>query len=84
MTSLSSAMESVGFRMAEIRTLSRNAGWVARASLQQRRARRGSPAGATSSSITDRLIAGAVLPVEIILGRFGLGEEILAIGVREG
>lgn len=83
-TSLRSAMESVGFRVAEIRTLSRNAGWVARASLQQRRARRSSLAGATSSSITDRLIAGAVLPVEIILGRFGLGEEILAIGVREG
>jgi hypothetical protein len=83
-TSLRSTLEATGFQVAEIRTLSRNAGWVARASLQLRRARRRSSVGAPLALLVDRLIAGAVLPVEIILGRFGLGEEILAIGVREG
>jgi 2-polyprenyl-3-methyl-5-hydroxy-6-metoxy-1,4-benzoquinol methylase len=80
--SLSLAMESIGFRVAEIRTLSRSAGWIARASLQLRRRRRRSSSPVTVPPMVDSLMANAVLSVETIFGRFGLGEEILMIGMR--
>jgi 2-polyprenyl-3-methyl-5-hydroxy-6-metoxy-1,4-benzoquinol methylase len=83
-TSLRSALTSSGFRVDEIQTLSRSAGWVAGASLQLRRARRAPSGVAGSSSLADRLVAGAMLATEIALGGAGVGEEILAVGVREG